>query len=325
MVDEGAGTMWYSDADGDGFGDATQSIRACTQPAGYVANSSDNCPSVNNVNQLDSDGDGAGDACDNDDDGDGVADALDCKPLNGAIYPGAKEICNGIDDNCDGQVDEGCSSKPTVTVSDVTVYETQGTANVVVRLSKISSQDVKLSFATVDGTAISKKTRTAQMDYTSVSGMLTIKAGFISGTISIPIASDGIAEGDEYFDVTLSKPVNVTIADGTGRVTIKDGVPPSLTQIAAANKTIEMQEDALSVQVLPNPFSTYATLAIKGSVAHPVTIRILDAAGRIIETRRGISANSTIRLGSNYRPGIYFAEIVQGGQKQVVPLVKSAQ
>jgi hypothetical protein len=26
-----------------------------------------------------------------------------------SIYPGAKEICNGIDDNCDGQVDEGCS------------------------------------------------------------------------------------------------------------------------------------------------------------------------------------------------------------------------
>jgi hypothetical protein len=159
-----------------------------------------------------------------------------------------------------------------------------------------------------------------------VSGTLTIKAGFISGTISIPIASDGIAEGDEYFDVTLSKPVNVTIADGTGRVTIKDGVPPATFTLKAASREMkELQGDALSVQVLPNPFNAYATLNIKGSVTQSLTIRVVDAAGRIIETRRGVIANSTIRLGNNYRAGIYYVEIVQGDQKRVVPLVKSAQ
>jgi hypothetical protein len=278
------------------------------------------------VNQLDSDGDGSGDACDSDDDGDGVPDASDCKPLNRAIYPGAKEICNGIDDNCDGQVDEGCSGNPSVSVSDVTVYETQGKADVVVRLSKISSQDIKLSFVTIDGTAISKKTRTAQLDYTSVSGTLTIKAGFISGTISITVASDGIAEGDEYFDVTLSKPVNVTIADGTGRVTIKDGVPPTTFTLKAASREMkELQGDALSVQVLPNPFNAYATLNIKGSVTQSLTIRVVDAVGRIVETRRGLIANSTIRLGNNYRAGIYYVEIVQGDQKRVISLIKNAQ
>ncbi len=42
-----------------------------------------------------------------DSDGDGTVDSLDCAPQNAAIHPGAAEVCNGADDNCDGQTDEG--------------------------------------------------------------------------------------------------------------------------------------------------------------------------------------------------------------------------
>lgn len=45
-----------------------------------VANTSDNCPDVANADQVDTDSDGAGNACDTDDDGDGVADADDNCP-----------------------------------------------------------------------------------------------------------------------------------------------------------------------------------------------------------------------------------------------------
>ncbi|MFH2010205.1 MAG: DNRLRE domain-containing protein, partial [bacterium] len=43
-----------------------------------------------------------------DNDGDGVPDGPDCDDTNPAVFPGATEVCNGVDDDCDGEVDEGC-------------------------------------------------------------------------------------------------------------------------------------------------------------------------------------------------------------------------
>lgn len=44
-----------------------------------------------------------------DEDGDGYAPfpcGMDCRDDNGSVFPGATEICNGLDDDCDGIVDE---------------------------------------------------------------------------------------------------------------------------------------------------------------------------------------------------------------------------
>jgi len=91
------------DLDGDG-------IANCVDPdddGDGVGDAEDNCPMVDNADQLDSDGDGQGDACDADDDDDGVPDGGDCEPLIAAINPLAPEICDGLDNNCNDQVDEG--------------------------------------------------------------------------------------------------------------------------------------------------------------------------------------------------------------------------
>ena len=68
----------------------------------------DNCPVDPNEGQDDFDGDGAGDVCDEDDDGDGTVDSLDCEPTNPEInHPKQAELCNALDDDCDGDTDEG--------------------------------------------------------------------------------------------------------------------------------------------------------------------------------------------------------------------------
>ena len=65
------------DTDGDGIGDACDT----DDDGDGVLDTEDNCPLTTNADQLDTDGDGIGDACDTDDDGDGVLDTNDNCPL----------------------------------------------------------------------------------------------------------------------------------------------------------------------------------------------------------------------------------------------------
>lgn len=130
-------TVWYADADGDGFGDDTTAVQTCEPQAGWVSTSGD-CndgsgaayPGAAEVcNGADDDCDGVGDpgvesAWYADDDGDGYGNILvvertcfpqagwvengdDCMPFEATMFPGAPEVCNTYDDNCDGTVDEG--------------------------------------------------------------------------------------------------------------------------------------------------------------------------------------------------------------------------
>jgi hypothetical protein len=101
------------DPDDDGDGDPDVSDCAPLNPAVFrgaaeVCNSiDDDCDGTNNEGFVDTDTDGRADCVDPDDDGDGDPDVTDCAPLNPAVFHGATEVCNGIDDDCDGTIDNG--------------------------------------------------------------------------------------------------------------------------------------------------------------------------------------------------------------------------
>lgn len=142
-------TVWYQDLDNDQIGNTAVSQTSCTQPVGYVLADGD-C-NDNNANITapimyypDFDQDGYGDE---------AAGALfcqapvnliaiggDCDDNNNAIHPGATEICDGLDNNCNGQQDEGLTflnyyfdgdsdgfgiGNPTVSCTPIAGYATQ--------------------------------------------------------------------------------------------------------------------------------------------------------------------------------------------------------
>ena len=137
IIDEGVQETFYLDSDNDGFGDSEQAQEACEAPEGYVANGSDcndnneeiypsapeacdgldnNCDSnidegLLSVYYLDEDGDGWGvteqsiEACDP---GEGYAtQGGDCNDTESESHPGNTEVCDQIDNDCDGAVDDG--------------------------------------------------------------------------------------------------------------------------------------------------------------------------------------------------------------------------
>ena len=140
--------------------------------------------------------------------------------------------------------------------------------------------------------------------------------------------------GTQSFNVGMTT-IKYTVKDAAGNtstcqfaVTIINSKCPNssaiITSTPVINGNLGTQEtvNVLRIKVMPNPSTTYFTLAIKSSKEDKVKLRVTDLLGRVIEVKPDIIPNGTIQLGSNYFPGTYIVEIIQGNEKRVVKLFK---
>ena len=84
----------------------------------------------------------------------------------------------------------------------------------------------------------------------------------------------------------------------------------------------EKSVNRLDVKASPNPSAGFFTLRTQSVSAVHLQLKVLDMLGRVVETKKNIEANSTITLGSNYRPGTYLVEVIQGAEKRKLRLLK---
>jgi ELWxxDGT repeat protein len=106
---------------------------------------------------------------------------------------------------------------PTLSVSDIRVSESAGSAGVVVRLSPPNpSATVTANWTTVAGSAA------ADSDFTTSSGTVSFAPGETQQLISVPIINDAALEGDETFTVRLSGASNAELPVPDAVVTIGD-------------------------------------------------------------------------------------------------------
>jgi len=165
---------------------------------------------------------------------------------------------------------------PAVSVNDVTVKEGNAgsqPAAFVVSLSAPSAQVVSVDYATAAGTA------SAPDDFTPANGTVTFNPGDTAKEVSPApsVAGDTVDEPDETFSLTLSNPVNATVAKAIGLATIVDD-----------------DHRAVSVADVSGP---------EGDVADTLTFTLtLDGPSTLPTSLSYATVDGTARAGVDYAP-----------------------
>ncbi|HZG99938.1 MAG TPA: T9SS type A sorting domain-containing protein, partial [Flavisolibacter sp.] len=127
------------------------------------------------------------------------------------------------------------------------------------------------------------------------------KRGFATSCVAVNNVDDYLANGAYLGACQTAAVTSNTKESGNGEISSKG---------------------ELQVKALPNPSTHQFTLITETASQQMLTIKVSDAAGRIIEKRSQVVPNSTLTIGAGYRPGVYFVELMQGKDQVILKLIK---
>jgi uncharacterized protein YjdB len=194
---------------------------------------------------------------------------------------------------------EGSCGSPVSTI-DIAVNASPVVADITGAEFVCTGSTINLTNTTTGGVWTSSNKNFATVD--PATGVVT---GVGSGTVTITytVTIDGCTS-EETHSVTVSS------------------CPTTITKSTLDQKK-EKPVNTMTLKAFPNPTITgFSIVAESNNVKEKIAVRVMDLYGRTVEIRPNIVSGQTLRLGDQYRPGVYFIEMIQGSHRKQLKLIK---
>jgi hypothetical protein len=112
---------------------------------------------------------------------------------------------------------------------------------------------------------------------------------------------------------------------GGGSIVIHDNNAKKSTARLATSTEVDTPAPTLffNIKASPNPTTFCFNVKLESdNISQPISLNVVDISGKLIEMRKNLVAGQTFQLGVNYKPGMYFVELLQGDRRRIVKLVK---
>jgi hypothetical protein len=176
------------------------------------------------------------------------------------------------------------------------------------------------------------------IEQSGIAFILTVTDGQLTGgggTDKIRMKIYNKNTGEVYYDnqpgaSDADAPVTVvennSLGDGIVVVSTSTAAPSMTETVMLEKEKIADVPTTFGAKAYPNPSVNQFTVEVTSDNRKDVVRMIVyDLSGRIIERNNNLTIGKTIRLGGNYRPGVYIVEMIQVNNRKQLKLIKGAE
>jgi len=171
--------------------------------------------------------------------------------------------------------------------------------------------------------------------------LIAAKLNVADGAVTPDVVSDAIQAADALIGnnripmkVKPNSPLGqqmttiATVLENYNKALLTQACQATVPVTSAKQQNIVQEISPLSVRALeaklyPNPSSSYFNVSVKSNdEKEKIVLQVFDQYGRLVSVRNNILNGSTVRIGDQYKPGVYFVRVTQGRQHKEIKLIK---